>query len=1031
MKVRKFLLLMVLTVLLISTLTAQTTRQRGVIRGVVSDIGGEPLPGATVTATSPALLGSISDVTSSSGVYRCPNLPPGTYTVTAEMSGFNTVKKEGIVVRVGIILTVNFILEAATIEEKVTVTAANPIVDVQSFKIVTRIDAETLGKLPINREFANIIGVAPGVVEDFSSQKMTGMGTGTIHGGTAYSQSFEVDGINVVDPAHGGAILFTPQYDSIEEVSIETGGLEAQVGNTAGNFINIVTKSGGNEFHGTLTTYYTNEDMTQILFPDEQLKAIGMGKPESPVFDYDISGSLGGPIIKDKLWFFTTLAYENNKYRGPFIPTTIEGVYYDQYDIPDSFKDAMLKLSAQLAPDMRLYIMGGFSEEDLPVAYPGSRTIRDVSYSKEDNRRMTVSGQFSWHISSNTLLDLRAGIARFDYPILSPNPIANGIGKYDAYTGYRWMGNWSWASDIDRNTKVLSARLTHYMDNVLGGDHEIGVGLEYQYGKEQWWLFRDMPILWYYWNGSPYYYRGLYGLDEPHPIYGDGNLLLQTMGPTSGETGAPSLTRRYGGYIQDAWTINNRLTINLGIRFDDVKGWVSGAKKERAADLVVAIGEYTIVPTYGFNPFDQLTTPDWDPAMKWSPISPRIGVSYDVFGDGKTAIKASYAKYADSMPAMYFQGNHPFSQSQWGWNPLYFYWWDDNNNGDLDAPPVDRYQLYGGAVSDYDPDIETYHNKIDEDIKAPTYNEYVVGIEHELFRNFSVGLKYFYRNKKNAIDTVLYDRATQRPWYNYDQAHEWYVPFTTVVPGAGEFPDQEVTIYLISKDAPWADRFYLFTNVEESERRYQALELTFNKQYSEGWSLGGSVVYSELYGNVAGTGGVAHGFSGAFDNANYFVNREGRDPRDRPLSIKLYGFFEIPFGFVASFYYTHASGFPFQRTVTIVPPSDWADANNALPLSFSVNVEQQGSRREQSVDNVDFRIEKEFSIANLGKLGLYLDIYNLLGNRYAYAVVDPGGTWLPSDANTTAGTYRISGSYGRLNSIRGARVFKVSARFTF
>jgi hypothetical protein len=383
------------------------------------------------------------------------------------------------------------------------------------------------------------------------------------------------------------------------------------------------------------------------------------------------------------------------------------------------------------------------------------------------------------------------------------------------------------------------------------------------------------------------------------------------------------------------------------------------------------------------------------------------------------------------MPAMYFQGNHPFAQSQWGWNPLYFYWWDDNGNAELDAPPADRYVLYRGAVSDYDPDPATYQNKIDPDTKAPIYNEFVVGIDHELFENFSLGVKYFYRNKKNALDTVLYDRATQQAWYTYDQAPQWYVPFSTVVPGIGEYEDQEITIYAISGNAPWSDRFYLFTNVAESKRDYHALEITFDKRFADGWALGGSVVYSRLTGNVAGTGGVAHGFSNAFDDANYLVNREGKDPRDRPLAMKLYGIFNLPYGFVTSFYYHHFSGFPYQRTVSITPPASWAAANNALPLSYSVNAETQGTRRVQSSDNIDARLEKEFGIGSLGRVSFFLDIYNLLGNRYSWVQTDPGGSWLPTGFGTSEGLYRASGNYGRLNSIDAVRIFKVSARFTF
>ena len=117
--------------------------------------------------------------------------------------------------------------------------------------------------------------------------------------------------------------------------------------------------------------------------------------------------------------------------------------------------------------------------------------------------------------------------------------------------------------------------------------------------------------------------------------------------------------------------------------------------------------------------------------------------------------------------------------------------------------------------------------------------------------------------------------------------------------------------------------------------------------------------------------------------------------------------------------------------MNIVPPAAWAAANNALTLSASVNAEEQGSRRNQSLDNVDLRVEKEFQIGDFGTLGLHVDIYNLLGNRYVNTGLNPGGTWRPTGPNTSDGSYTRSGSYGRLNSVSGVRIFKVSARFTF
>jgi len=1007
------------------------------ITGVVTDNEKNPLPGVNVTASGPSLIGVISDTTSSSGAFRLPGLPPGTYTLTAELNGFKTFKREAIIVRVGMVVTINITMEPATIEEEVTVIAPSPTVDTQSLKLSMRIDSEQLGNLPLSRRFGNIVSLTPGVIEVFT-EKMTGMSTGIIHGSTAYAQAFEVDGVNVVDPAHRGAILFTPQYDSIEEIEIVTGGLSAEIGGSAGNFINVVTKSGGNDFHGTFNFYYMNKDLAEVLFPDEQLAAMGVGKPVAPIFSYDLSGSLGGPIIRDRLWFFTTLALENSKRYGPFIPTTILGKNYSQYNVPQKFQDVFLKLTTQISPRLRLFSMFGFSEEDLPVANTGARVAIENTFDKSNNRRMTGTLHLNWQMNSNSIIEIRGGFSRFNYPIadrpeqkeLSRN-IDFGVGYLDGYTGYQWNYPQSWASDIRRLIAQSSARLTYFVDNFLGGNHQLSAGTDFKFGQDYWGLYRPNPLNIDYYKGNIYYFRELYGLNGPHPTYGDGRVMFQIYPPNKDGSVTKPASVGYGAYVQDNFTIK-RLTISLGIRLDSITGYIPESHHDSVkSELALAIGDYYIKSLYGFNPFAYNTTPAWKEAMNWTTLTPRFGLSYDLFGNGKTALKASYCVYAEDMPVMYYQGNHPFSQSQWGWNPLRFYWWDSNNSRWPDPPPMDKYQLYSGSVSDYDPNPSTYTQKIDKNVKAPKYYEIIAGIDHELFSDFRLSLKYFYRERKDCVHRVLYDRTSKRFWYTYEQAKDWWVPFTTVVPAYGIYPEQKVTIYFPSLNSPWNNRFYLFTNVPEAKRQYQAFEIIFEKRYSHGWFLSGSIVFSKTQGNYSGRAGITHGFSSAFNSPNWFVNGEGRTDDDRPLAIKLIAGIDIPFGFVMSVYVSHFSGFPFNRTVTVYPPSAWAAANNVVPTAFSVNVEGLGARRNQTTNNVDFRLEKEIKIGQSRRLDFALDIYNLLGHRYTTTGLDPAGTWRPSDANTVNGVYSVGYDYGRTLSITGTRLYKLNISFKF
>jgi hypothetical protein len=171
-------------------------------------------------------------------------------------------------------------------------------------------------------------------------------------------------------------------------------------------------------------------------------------------------------------------------------------------------------------------------------------------------------------------------------------------------------------------------------------------------------------------------------------------------------------------------------------------------------------------------------------------------------------------------------------------------------------------------------------------------------------------------------------------------------------------------------------------------------------------------------------------FFGGGNSANEFINGYGRAYEDQPLSMKLYGSFDLPWGLVGSFFYRHASGTPYNRTLTIAAPEAWAAANNALTWDVWVNLEPSGKRRNQSFDNLDIRFEKQFGLP-FGKVGIFADIYNLLGNKYIYYGQDPSGYWQPDGSNTSSGAYTPDYYYGKINGLTGVRIYKLSVRYSF
>ena len=209
---------------------------------------------------------------------------------------------------------------------------------------------------------------------------------------------------------------------------------------------------------------------------------------------------------------------------------------------------------------------------------------------------------------------------------------------------------------------------------------------------------------------------------------------------------------------------------------------------------------------------------------------------------------------------------------------------------------------------------------------------------------------------------------------------------------------------------------------------YHGVEFSFNKRMSNGWQLGGSVMLTSHKGNMYITRGAQQSRS-AFTNPNYYVNRYGDLPYSRPLTIKLFGTFTLPYRFLVSFFYVHTDGAPWGRTVTVAPPAAWAKANNARTWSYSIQVEPPGSSRDQASENVDLRVEKELSFGKYGTLGVFVDVFNVFGQYQIITSKDPGGTWKPVDANTTAGTY--SPGWTGLTGHSGQRVFKFSIRYRF
>jgi hypothetical protein len=441
------------------------------------------------------------------------------------------------------------------------------------------------------------------------------------------------------------------------------------------------------------------------------------------------------------------------------------------------------------------------------------------------------------------------------------------------------------------------------------------------------------------------------------------------------------------------------------------------------------VGEF-VSQTIGWSPYAAMT---WDPipkTMDFTVISPRIGVSYDLFGNGKTALKVSWGRYYEAEPVMWFAYAQPLIQAHYG-----FRWWDDNGNQICDDPGVDTYAPDQGYAQFQSQDLEILRQMVasrgdPHQLKAPWNNEFIISVSHELAKNFSVKLAYINKlGRRNEVD-ANWNRVTKTyvNWLETAPAGFW-VPFTTIVPANGAWPEKEVTVYVPTANYDWENIMWGRQSANPyAKRLYNGIELTFDKRYANRWALGGSITYSKSKQQTAW-------------DVNDLINGWGDDINDTPLAIKLYGSFALPLDFMASFIYRHQSGGPLNfgqvfwgkaYDVAIRPPYDWLVAHNCVDWwgDIPVMLEPNGTHRQASWDNVDFRLEKAFRF-KLGTFSVFADIYNLLGNKYVYTGLDPWGVWCPTDENTTSGTIEPGYNYQQVTSVAGVRTFRLSARVSF
>ncbi len=818
---------------LASTASAQV--QTGSILVKTTDQQGAVTPGVTVTISSPVLVsGTMTAVTDAGGVYRFPSLVPGSYVVKLELSGFQTLVREGIQVLVGQTTPIDASLKVATLAETVTVSGVSPTVDTTSANVNVNLSEQLIQGTPGGRDiWALVESKVPGLVisrPDVGGTSGGLQGTFSARGTNSTQNTSFLNGVNVGDPAAIGAAGFYYDFDAFDDIQVSTGAHDITVP-TSGVFLNMITKTGGNKWNGATTFTWLGDGTQGRNDTSPTLQRYGF-RPNGNTSDFvsDINVTAGGPLVQNKLRFFGSFRdwriHQN-------VPVQNSQVVLDQTTITSGLGNFTWQAS-QNNRFTAFYSRQRYSKPNR-LLNNASVTVIDSTSDEEDMFDL-VQGLWNSVIGKNFFIDARFGLNKILFPTYQNGGAQQSI--TDNATGIVY-GNYP--TDVIRNRDRYQANTTgqYYLDQALGGRHEFKFGFDYSHAvtRNQTRRVDDLTLT----------YTSASGAFVPQNV-----TLFAT--PQNDATALNVLAF----FAQDSYSVK-RLTIVGGVRFEQLEGYLPSQSSPASRFATANIGGFAAQP----RSYDEIRD-----VVKWNTAGPRISAIFDVTGDGKTAAKASAGRYYYVLST----GGGGVSNVNRNANYSEQYTWNDLNGdhkfqvGEQTGTPVVTAVLVNGQIL----------TSIDPNFIRPYTDEYAFGVDRELAANFKLSVGYTYRREKNL-------QATMNPDNPYATTLTSAVdPGIDGVVGTADDGTYGYYARLLAANRS------LITNDPNVTQSYKGLEITLNKRLSNRWQmLAGYTLSKSRLDNVS-----------VDTSPNFLINANGNITNtsfaDRPNQFKLTGMYILP-----------------------------------------------------------------------------------------------------------------------------------------
>lgn len=933
-----------------AVMPAQAQLQTGNIAGTVQDSSGAVIPGVTVTLMNPNVIGgNQTAITDERGQYRFSRLVPATYTIKAELTGFQTAQRAGIVVNAEVTVRGDITLQVGNVADTVTVTGEAPLLDTTSALHQQVLDREIRNTIPTGGDLWSLARLVPAAITGNydiggnQSFQQTGI---TVHGNPGSEKKFAVDGLDVTWAGGAGSTALYYDVGMFEEVNYQVGAISAE--NAQGGVVmNMVTRTGTNDFHGDFYFWGTNsrlqsDNLTPALKKDlldaipARVKTVNPNlEPRTKILGlFDSNLSLSGPIVKNKLWWTASgkLNSLNQLVTGSYNADGTQAVDDNR------IWNASGKLSYQMDSANVLHFSYNRNQKNRYHRRSAAFTEDRAAHLQDQPGYVT---QLKWTstLSSRTVLDASVGYSVIFFPTRNNPQVKQGdISLLDTTSNTLRVAAATYSfRPADRGAINFSA-------SFFFGKHELKTGYQWDRSMEH-------ALTW--------------SMSDPTPLqarfrndFRDVQDVIEYSTPSQSH----SYLRENAAFVQDKWQPTRKLTLNGGIRLQKTIGYMPAE---------CSAGN-TFVASQCFGAIKNV--PDW------LDIAPRFSLVYDVFGNGRTALKFSANHYNRSISITY-----PRALS-------------NNNTAMRTVPWTDRNGDKIPQLTELDHSAATAFtfgntNRYAAGIKRPTSDEYSVELQQQLPLDLVLSVSYNRRDNWREINGT-----------NVAQPRlEAFDPVDLTIPAAFGFPSQKVTIWNI-KPAFNSRRDNLMENTSARDTYYRGIDITATKRMSHRFML----LSGFSYGNQRNRKG------GDFNNpnSNWYTGEVAGG--NVPISFKVAGNVNLPFGIGISANAQHFTGKPENRDYQISRAFFTAQTGKSLtPTTLTIPLAAFGTDTLPDTNLVDISIRKTFKLERY-RLDPHMDIFNLM------------------NAATVQNRNRdVAGAYHRVSEILSPRMFRLGFNIGF